>query len=213
MKKLFTLIALLGMTAYANAQSFVFVMKGQVLDNDATVEIKATEYQSSYEWKGKTYYEWLIDCGTGEDLVLKNNTSSDIPYNAVLTTPENETDWEISWCMGETCKPVPSVPFYIQETLPASGVQSVEYHVEIPTESDDYGTMLSTIKVEANGEIRTVNIRFVYDENSNSIAEVGNNNAVEVARYAIDGRQLTQPQAGINIVKMSDGNIRKVLVK
>lgn len=213
MKKLFTLIAVLGMAAYANAQSFVFTMKGEVLDDNATVEIKAREYLDSYEWNGETRYEWLIDCGTGEDLLLKNNTGSDIPYHATLTTPENETDWAISWCMGMTCKPVPSTPFDMDEILPANGSQSVEYHVEIEPEIEDYGTMLSTIKVEANGESRTVNIRFVYDETSNSIASVGNGNAVEVARFTVDGRQLTKPQRGLNIVKMSDGSIKKVLVK
>lgn len=32
-------------------------------------------------------------------------------------------------------------------------------------------------------------------------------------RYSIDGRRLTAPQRGINIIKMSDGTIRKVMVK
>lgn len=35
----------------------------------------------------------------------------------------------------------------------------------------------------------------------------------EVARYTIDGRQITEPQKGVNIVKMSDGTTLKVLVK
>ena len=37
--------------------------------------------------------------------------------------------------------------------------------------------------------------------------------AVEVARYIIDGRAISAPQAGVNIIKMSDGTIKKVLVK
>lgn len=219
MKKLFTLIAVLGMAAYANAQSFVFTMKGEVLDDNATVEIKAREYLDSYEWNGETFYEWLIDCGTGEDLLLKNNTGSDIPYHATLTTPENETDWGIQWCMGTQCHDYPKgvisdeKPAIIDYILAANEGMSVKYHVEIEPEIEDYGTMLSTIKVEANGESRTVNIRFVYDETSNSIASIGNGSAVEVARFTVDGRQLTQPQRGLNIVKMSDGSIKKVLVK
>lgn len=32
-------------------------------------------------------------------------------------------------------------------------------------------------------------------------------------RYSIDGRRLTAPQRGINIIKMSDGTVRKVMVK
>lgn len=35
----------------------------------------------------------------------------------------------------------------------------------------------------------------------------------EVARYSLDGRQLAAPQKGINIIRMSDGTTRKVLVK
>ncbi len=38
-------------------------------------------------------------------------------------------------------------------------------------------------------------------------------NATEVARYTIDGRKLSAPAKGLNIVKMSDGSTRKVIVK
>lgn len=37
--------------------------------------------------------------------------------------------------------------------------------------------------------------------------------AVEVARYAINGTRLTAPTKGVNIVKMSDGTVKKVFVK
>lgn len=37
--------------------------------------------------------------------------------------------------------------------------------------------------------------------------------AKEVARYGIDGRQLSAPQKGVNIVKLSDGRVVKVIVK
>ncbi|MBR5550741.1 MAG: leucine-rich repeat protein [Muribaculaceae bacterium] len=39
------------------------------------------------------------------------------------------------------------------------------------------------------------------------------NNAVEVSRYDIHGRLLSEPTPGINIVKMSNGTTRKVIVK
>ena len=35
----------------------------------------------------------------------------------------------------------------------------------------------------------------------------------ETARYTLDGRRVTAPQRGINIVKMSDGSIRKIMKK
>ena len=42
---------------------------------------------------------------------------------------------------------------------------------------------------------------------------VKNSDATEVARYTIEGRAISTPQAGVNIVKMSDGTVKKVLVK
>ena len=42
---------------------------------------------------------------------------------------------------------------------------------------------------------------------------VTNAQAHEVARYTLDDRQIATPQTGINIIKMSDGSVLKVLVK
>ena len=44
-------------------------------------------------------------------------------------------------------------------------------------------------------------------------AVVSDTNVKEVARYSLDGRQLSRPEKGINIIKMSDGSTRKVIVK
>ena len=46
-----------------------------------------------------------------------------------------------------------------------------------------------------------------------SINGVTSADAVEVGRYSIDGRKLDAPQRGVNIVRMSDGTVRKVIVK
>ena len=43
-------------------------------------------------------------------------------------------------------------------------------------------------------------------------AVVSDENAVEVARYALDGTKLSAPTKGVNIIKMSDGTTRKVVV-
>lgn len=40
-----------------------------------------------------------------------------------------------------------------------------------------------------------------------------NKETKEISRYSIDGRRLNSPQKGINIIKMSNGTIKKVLVK
>ena len=38
-------------------------------------------------------------------------------------------------------------------------------------------------------------------------------NATETARYALDGKRLNAPQKGVNIIRMSDGTTRKVIVR
>ena len=40
-----------------------------------------------------------------------------------------------------------------------------------------------------------------------------NESVFEAARYNINGKLISSPQKGVNIVKMSDGTIKKVLVK
>lgn len=37
--------------------------------------------------------------------------------------------------------------------------------------------------------------------------------ATESARYSTDGTRIASPQKGINIIRMSDGTVKKVLVK
>lgn len=40
----------------------------------------------------------------------------------------------------------------------------------------------------------------------------GQDSVVETARYTLDGRRITTPQKGVNIVKYSDGRVRKEVV-
>ncbi|MCD8297732.1 MAG: Omp28-related outer membrane protein [Prevotella sp.] len=44
-------------------------------------------------------------------------------------------------------------------------------------------------------------------------ATVSDTDVTETSRYAVDGRQLSTPVKGLNIVKMSDGTTRKVIVR
>lgn len=46
-----------------------------------------------------------------------------------------------------------------------------------------------------------------------SVKGVDAENVVETARYAVDGSRISAPQQGINIVKYSDGSIKKVVVR
>ena len=35
----------------------------------------------------------------------------------------------------------------------------------------------------------------------------------EVARYSVDGKRISKPQTGVNVVRFSDGTVKKVVVK
>ena len=50
-------------------------------------------------------------------------------------------------------------------------------------------------------------------EQESEIRDVKNDSMIEYSRFTIDGLQIKQPQRGINIIKMSDGTTKKVVVK
>lgn len=206
MKKIFTLIAVLGMAAYASAQSFVFTKGGEVVEDNATFTFYAEEVEEDYGYGPET----LVHLGAPEDLLLKNNTSEDIPITAILTYTDARP-WDISWCMGATCKRVGDSPYEITEILPANSTMKLDYHAD-EYAAGIYGSFAANMKIEANGESRSININLVYLDPA-SVGEVSKANITEVARYAADGRQLTQPQRGLNIVRMSDGSVKKVMNK
>ena len=77
--------------------------------------------------------------------------------------------------------------------------------------------------VKIEGNYITSNVNDVWVSNTNMV-KVGETTGIqkpvittgevkEVARYAIDGTQLNAPAKGVNIVKMSDGTTRKVVVE
>lgn len=83
---------------------------------------------------------------------------------------------------------------------------------------------MSIVAFVSNDVSQATDIRDLWVTNANKVkldvpsgienAVVSNNEtAVEVARYALDGTQLSQPTKGVNIVKMSDGTTKKVIVK
>ena len=51
------------------------------------------------------------------------------------------------------------------------------------------------------------------DPNPTGITNVSNNMVTGERYYSLDGKRLDQPQRGLNIIRMSDGAIRKVIVK
>lgn len=75
------------------------------------------------------------------------------------------------------------------------------------------GSSRITIKVNSNGIVATTAFTVTVTA-ATGINEVKSDaSAVEVARFTVDGKRISAPQKGINIVRMSDGTTRKVVVK
>ncbi len=74
------------------------------------------------------------------------------------------------------------------------------------------GTADIVLQVNSNGKLAetTVNVTV---SGATGIGNVSGEGATEVARYTLDGKRLDAPQRGVNIVRMSDGTMKKVVVK
>ena len=75
------------------------------------------------------------------------------------------------------------------------------------------GNSTITLKANSNGIVATTTLSVKVDA-ATGIKGVENTSDIhEVARYTVDGKRISAPQKGINIVRMSDGSTRKVVVK
>jgi hypothetical protein len=71
-------------------------------------------------------------------------------------------------------------------------------------------------KYKADSRWSSYNIQKLSDyKPSTNITPVGvsETNATPIARYTVDGRAISAPTKGVNIIRMSDGTARKVMVK
>lgn len=104
-------------------------------------------------------------------------------------------------------------------TLVANGTVSSEYTLKMPTKrtlkeaiKHDQVYVVALLLDKKTGAI--VNAGRARVTGSTGIEDVTTGSeATVVARYNVNGVQIAAPVKGINIVKMSDGTTRKVLVK
>ena len=57
------------------------------------------------------------------------------------------------------------------------------------------------------------NFATILEEGETAIRGISAGSPAEIIRYSLDGRRLAAPQKGVNIIRMSDGSTRKVIVK
>ena len=123
-----------------------------------------------------------------------------------------------------------------EASLPVNEIMTLNYTIVPSTTSVQWSTSdpnIAAIKVNSDNSVTVVGMADGIatitatatdgsDVSASCVVTVGNagitdvksdNAATEVARYDINGRKLSQPSKGINIIKMSDGSTRKEWVK
>lgn len=140
-----------------------------------------------------------------------------------------ERTWEYEDCQPMTVE-VSYAPYGSEDWQPLEGIEHQSEFDDIPGMGFFYSGSLASVSVPSENKWYDLKFRLV-DESGNwqeqivspafkieslvpeAITEVINGDATEVARYSVDGRRITSPEPGINIVEMSDGTTHKVLVK
>lgn len=75
------------------------------------------------------------------------------------------------------------------------------------------GSTTATIAFCSNGITTTTDVNINVSDATAISSTAAATNLHEVARYTVDGRRINQPQKGLNIVKFSDGSVKKVVVE
>ena len=218
---LFLVSVFIGGTAVAQTDNTLqFVDKnGNVVADGATVNGEL-EYVDggSPEWS-----YWQVSTG----LWIKNSTDEHLgaSLQGEVTRIDNG---QFSCCFPKECKaPMHSTGTYTSD--PSYVRPGEQADVSIHWEPTEYGQCTATIKMlvydvtlndwgiaqsytyKADGP--TVTVNFIYSDPAgiNGVTIEGENEIV--ARYSLDGRKLSEPQTGINVVKYANGKIAKVFVK
>lgn len=132
-----------------------------------------------------------------------------------------EKDFEISYKYKDE-KESPSVwcklSDLLYESVPlASGQYTMSGEIGVTYQDSTTGDK-KTINIPLNNfkfEVKDAPLTVELNPIANAIDNVNASpsNVTVVRRYTMDGRSITMPQRGVNLLQMSDGTIRKVIVK
>ena len=197
-------IALLVTTAVVFAQDFEFQCHGQSLDNEATVVIEAET----------NIFDELV-CETNpasnpfDGLVVKLLDATTAEAFATLEVGNNGFQAQImQWCMGGNCSLVRAWNTY-NKSFTMSSTEMVQFDASnIMTE----GTLEATLSVTIGGVEKSVNILFSNTDEDSISSVLADDERLHV-RYSVDGRKLPTTEKGINIIRMKDGDVKKIFVK
>lgn len=75
------------------------------------------------------------------------------------------------------------------------------------------GNATITIQVNSNGKLAETSFSVTVTTATGINGTEYVNGVAEQSRFAVDGKRISTPQKGVNIIRMSDGTVRKVVIK
>lgn len=225
MKRLVSLfVASIIYVCMANAQvdnTLQFVDEnGNIVSDGSTIEGKLEYVDDGFQ----QYYQ------VSSGLYVKNNANTDTGVGVDYTI-NSIGSGTLNCCFPSNCVPRNKVGDYQTENGFLTANETRSFQTEWIPEQGYYGTCSATFKLKvmdmkeeeiygvpivtyvfkAYGPSVTVN--FTYNENSTGIADITENDKKISAYYTLDGKEIKEPQKGINIVKYANGKTTKVVVK
>ena len=158
-------------------------------------------YSTAAEWCNFTN---IIEIATVEVSTQENNATFEIPttQGAVTYTVNVYADEAMTQLVATTNYDATGkiIPMATSLELSIDGFEDGTYYYNVVAKSESGETLSNytgTFEIDAAG-----------------ISQVeADSNAVEIARYDINGRLLSVPTKGVNIVKYSDGTTKREIVK
>ena len=161
-------------------------------------------------WNQTNYYSNAYADQTG---ITKNSLPEDLQFLYDLGSTFNPTfnDVAIASSYFMNSNTVSPLEMKSGEFLNVNHTLSLPSYAKLKNALQKDQLYVVAILVDQNGKV--INAAKAHVTDASSVTGIHNANATEAARYTLDGRQINAPQHGINIVRMSDGTVRKVMVK
>lgn len=214
MKKFFTLIAAFVVALSVSAQDEEIDNTFQFIDEAGTVVPHGTTlYRNQVE---EFIDSWCVYPGLKVQCADDSWNSKNVKLSINI---KEITTGGISTCFGGQCFPAKREvgSFTTMAGLMLANPDDLQTEWLLDGK-DIYGKAVVEFQIISNGGFYDVNgpmITVVFENNDPTginDAQADSNKTV-VARYTLDGQQIAAPQKGINILKMSDGTTKKVVVK
>lgn len=149
------------------------------------------------------------------ELKVRNNTGATAKVALKVDAPFNPTSGYVQVCFPSTCDTNTKGSFITASgDMMANQVRNLdsEWFFDAGKYAEET-VSLTILSGDKKAVGPKVTIRCIYADPTGIAGTEADKNVTETARYDANGRKLGAPQKGLNIVKMSNGETRKVAVE